>query len=191
MSFKPPTLLGLAILGLLNQQPRSGYDLRKVFASSPMAHYGNSPGAIYPALQRLEERGLVSGRVDRTRSMRPRRIFQTTKEGDTTLQEWTSRPATRDDVAWRMHELVLRFAFMELAGAAATIRFLSSLADEIEGHVDHLQAVLSAMQDPSMHHGRLAMQFGIDTYRAQAVWARQALTSLEKRTPPMTGEEYA
>ena len=180
MSPKPPTLLGLAVLGLLSQQPRSGYDLRKVFASSPMAHYSDSPGAIYPALKRLEERGLVRGRVDRSRSMRPRRIFQTTPAGDTTLQEWTSRPVTRDDVAWRMHELVLRFAFMDLAGAAVTTRFLSGLADEIEGHIEDLQAVLSEMQDPAMQHGRLAMQFGIDTYRAQAVWARQALTSLER-----------
>jgi hypothetical protein len=36
---------------LLHQQPRSGYDLRKIFESSPIAYYSDSPGAIYPALR--------------------------------------------------------------------------------------------------------------------------------------------
>src|SRR5260370_3518580 len=57
------SLLAYALLGLLRQQPRSGYDLRKIFANTPMGTFSDSPGAIYPALQRLEKHGLVSSRV--------------------------------------------------------------------------------------------------------------------------------
>jgi len=46
--------LSLAILGLIAQQPQSGYDLRKVFSTTPMGHFSSNPGAIYPALRRIE-----------------------------------------------------------------------------------------------------------------------------------------
>jgi len=54
-------LLGYALLGLIHQKPSSGYDLRKTFAETAMGNYSDSPGAIYPALERLESQGLVRG----------------------------------------------------------------------------------------------------------------------------------
>ena len=51
--------LSLAILGLIAQEWQSGYDIRKAFATTPMGHFSSSPGAIYPALKRLEK-----GRLD-------------------------------------------------------------------------------------------------------------------------------
>jgi DNA-binding PadR family transcriptional regulator len=61
--------LGYALLGLL-QKPSSGYDLRKVFSSTSMKTYSDSPGAIYPALRRLEHRGLVRGTIEEGSGMR-------------------------------------------------------------------------------------------------------------------------
>ena len=170
---------GLAILGLLHQQPRSGYDLRKVFSSSPMGRYSSSPGSIYPALRRLEQRGLISGRVDRKDSMRPRRIFQPTSDGVDSLREWLSAPLTRDDIVWRMEELMLRFAFMDVADEMVTPQFLRSLAEEIEEYVLELTAHLDTMQGFPVH-GRLALTFGIATFRAQAECARNALEEFER-----------
>ena len=56
--------LGYAILGLLQHQASSGYELRKVFSSTSMKTYSDSPGAIYPALRRLEQQGLIRGTVE-------------------------------------------------------------------------------------------------------------------------------
>ncbi|MHC4537428.1 MAG: PadR family transcriptional regulator, partial [Planctomycetota bacterium] len=51
--------LSLAVLGLIAQKPHSGYDLRKVFSTTPLGHFSSSPGAIYPALKRIEKSGWV------------------------------------------------------------------------------------------------------------------------------------
>ena len=48
--------LELAILGLARQKARSGYELRRVFATTPMGHFSDSPGAIYAAVRRLVDR---------------------------------------------------------------------------------------------------------------------------------------
>jgi len=60
-------LLGYALLGLLHQKERSGYDLRKVFTHTPVKHFSDSPGAIYPALRRLERRRSAHGSGSRKR----------------------------------------------------------------------------------------------------------------------------
>ena len=73
--------LSLAVLGLISQQPLSGYDLRKVFSTTPMGHFSMSPGAIYPALRRMEASGWVKGSIDRKRKLRPRQLYSLTKKG--------------------------------------------------------------------------------------------------------------
>ena len=63
------SLLGFALLGLIFEQPRSGYDLRKIFTTTAMGSFSDSPGAIYPALARLEANGLVRGTVEESASL--------------------------------------------------------------------------------------------------------------------------
>jgi len=180
---RSPTPLEFALLGLLHQEPRSGYDVRKVFATTPMGHYSDSPGAIYPALRRLESQGLVSGKVDRSKTMRPRKVFRPTRQGVRTLEAWVTRPVTRDDVVWRMEELLLRFAFMDLlVGSPAVCRFLQSLTKALEAHVEELESYSHAMREPDSLHGRLALESGIASYRTHTRWARRALAEMTRLT---------
>jgi len=50
------------LLGILDQNPCSGYDLRKQFISSPFQHFSDSPGSIYPALRRLTKWAWIEAR---------------------------------------------------------------------------------------------------------------------------------
>jgi len=137
--------LSLALMGLIAQQPQSGYDIRKTFATTPMGHFSDSPGAIYPALKRLERAGWIRGRVDDAQSLRPRKVYEMTKEGRDVLKRHLARPVTRDDVIWRMEDLMLRFALMDgIAGRAATLRFLGSFADELEAYVAYLRGYVDS-----------------------------------------------
>lgn len=49
----------LALLSLLVEQPRHGYEVIKELEARTGGEYKPSPGAVYPALQRLETKGLV------------------------------------------------------------------------------------------------------------------------------------
>src|ERR1700704_1249138 len=88
--------LAFALLGLIWQEARSGYDLRKFFSSTPMISFSDSPGAIYPALHRLEQRGLVRGQV--AEGLRRRRIFELTARGRAEFRRWQTLPVMRNDV---------------------------------------------------------------------------------------------
>src|SRR3981081_3385500 len=92
------SLLGFALLGLIAPHPMSGYDLRKIFASTALGSFSDSPGAIYPALGRLEKSGLGRCTVQRSSSLRRRRVYRITTKGLAAFKSWLKKPVTRDDV---------------------------------------------------------------------------------------------
>ena len=171
--------LSLAILGLVAQQPQSGYDLRKAFSTTPMGHFSSSPGAIYPALKRIERSGWVRGRVEAKTALRPRMVYKITKKGLGSLRRHLSQPVAVDDVIWHMDDLMLRFAFMDpIVGRERTVQFLHEFRAAVEEHVRSLKefAATAAGQMPPC--GRLAMEQGIETYEIQARWAKRAIEEL-------------
>jgi DNA-binding PadR family transcriptional regulator len=52
-------MLELAVLGLLAEQPRHGYDLKKRLSETLGPLWGISFGSLYPALRRLERSGAI------------------------------------------------------------------------------------------------------------------------------------
>jgi DNA-binding PadR family transcriptional regulator len=179
---KNDSQLGFALLGLIHQQPMSGYDLRKLFTSTAMGSYSDSPGAIYPALKRLEASGLARGTVEESASLRKRRVFAITPKGLAALQAWLKKPVTRDDVMRRVDDLMLRFAFMDQAlGAEWAARFLAELVEEIEGYLPGLQQYLESHGSEMPLSGRLALECGIQEYVMRLRWASSSAALYEQR----------
>ena len=122
------SLLGYALLGLLYQAPRSGYDLRKIFSTTPLSTFSDSPGSIYPALHRLQRRGLISSRVEERPGLRRRRLFSMTDAGLLKLRRRQSQPITDASVIRGVDDLMLRFGFMdESLGAGPLVAFSAGL----------------------------------------------------------------
>ncbi|HZD32260.1 MAG TPA: PadR family transcriptional regulator [Candidatus Angelobacter sp.] len=175
---KPSTIpvLGYALLGLLHQKAQSGYDLRKIFAETAMGNYGSSPGAIYPALQRLERGKLIAGQVVDGSGMRRRCVYRLTDRGLAELKLWLERPIAAGDVRRGAAELMLRFSFMEKAlGVDACIAFLRSFGGALKPYVAELEGFLAANSAVMPLAGRLAVENGIRGYRSMHGWTQYAL----------------
>jgi DNA-binding PadR family transcriptional regulator len=176
MRKKDISLLGYALMGWLSTKPSSGYDLRKIFALTPLRTFSDSPGAIYPALRRLEERGLIRGHVEDGAGLRRRKIYRLSAVGVSALKKWLSQPVTVEDVIRGMDELMLRFAFMDpVLGRSASREFLSALERELKSYVPTLRQYLKSEQSKMPTSGRLALESGIRGYEARLRWVRDAL----------------
>ena len=176
MSAYQPTSLGYALLGLIRMQPQTGYDLRKLFATTPMGHYSSSPGAIYPALKRLEKEGLIAGKVAAGDTLRPKRVYNATQQGIEVLRQWVSQDVVKDDLLHKDQELMLRFALMgSVVDDEATHRFLSQMSDVLDEYIPELEQILTTMPKGGPPHGRLALSSGIEAYKARRSWARRAI----------------
>jgi DNA-binding PadR family transcriptional regulator len=174
--------LSLAILGLLSMRPMSGYDLRKVFLTTAMKTFSASPGAIYPALRRLEKDGLISGKVDRKNALRPRMGFTISRRGRAALIASLAQPVTREDVVWRMDSLFLRFSFMsDLVGEEKIAEFLHAFASETGAYFKELEGEFRESAPGLSFSGRAALKLGVTLFRTKAQWARRTLDEFEKR----------
>jgi DNA-binding PadR family transcriptional regulator len=179
--------LGYALLGLL-QKPSSGYDLRKVFSSTSMKTYSDSPGAIYPALRRLDRDGLVRGKVEEGSGLRRRQIFRLTAKGISELKQWIALPITREDVGSGLKTIMLRFAFSETAmGADASVALLKSLDSALTLYLQHLHEQLRAMSPVMPTSARLSLECGIRSYESLFEWTHYALATYEKEGKRKSG----
>ncbi len=163
--------LGLVLLGLLDREARAGYDLVKLFAETPMGHFSDSPGAIYPALKRLEALGLVTGADHDTDAGRRRRVYRVTDAGRERLLAWLRQPVTRAEMQRREGELALRFTFMDSRVPTEIVdAFLRSYETTAIEVADDLAAYLDAGR--GTEHGRFTVDLGLRNYRAHVAWAR-------------------
>jgi len=181
---KPPglTLLSYALLGLLIQKPASGYDLRKIFSETPMANLSDSPGAIYPALRRLEQRKLITSLVEQGSGLRRRRVLRVTAPGLAELKAWLKRPIEQTDIANRLEELMLRFAFFDRAlGEKATLQFLQSFEAGLKVYIPELRQYLRTNAAQMPVSAKLALDNGLLGYEAQRKWVAHAINTYQKR----------
>lgn len=182
-TIKPPALtpLGYALLGLLHKQPASGYDLRTTFTRTPIGRFSDSPGAIYPALRRLEQRKLVRGVLEAGAGMRRRRLLHITPAGRAALEAWLTKPVGRADVVTGLEALMLRFALIgDVVGKAATLRLLGSMEAELKAYIPSLKGFLKANSATMTLTGRLALENGILGYDAQLRWVARAIAAYTK-----------
>ena len=177
ITFSP---LRLAILGLVAMNPQSGYDLRKVFETTPMGNFSSSPGAIYPALKGLEKKGWIRGEPENIGSLRPRLVYSITKEGDAILRAELKKPVTHEELIWHFDSVMLRFAFIERLGSSEALRFLGEFQTESEAYIDHLEELRDQLREQLSPCGRLALEHGIQSYRGSSRWAKKAIDELSK-----------
>jgi DNA-binding PadR family transcriptional regulator len=178
------SILAYLLLGLLHEQPLSGYDLRKIVLSTPMAQFSDSPGAIYPALRRLVKNGLIAPERA-ARGGRRRALFAPSRKGREAFAAWLHREPTRDEVMKRWDVLMLRLAFMTgILRPAEIARFFDRLQLELDGYLAELEAFLDRQGDQMPASARLAFESGLTGYRAQVAWARASRQRLRKRRKP-------
>ena len=160
-------MLGYALLGLLQQQDRSGYDLRKIFSTTPMTSFSDSPGSIYPALRRLEQRGLVRSRIQERSGLRRRRLFHLTPAGIPELKRWQKQPIVRDDIVRGTGELMLRFSFMDESLGPAPSPCAFSWRSKLNSQpIYQVSAGISRSTESMPLSGRLALESGINATSA-------------------------
>ena len=101
--FFGPGEIRLALLSMLESGPKHGYELMKELETKSGGVYKASAGAIYPALQQLEDEGMansetVSGK--RTYSLTDAGRAELQREAETVKQIWRRAEQAGDWAPW-------------------------------------------------------------------------------------------
>lgn len=169
-----------ALLGMISLQPSTGYDLKRRFATTSLGVYQPSSGALYPALERLEQRGLLASEaLPQAEHGRPRRRYRLTDEGRQAHLDWLRQPIAPETVAQDLGLHLLRFVMMpQVLPADTVIGFLTSLRAALEGLVGGLERQAAAIDAAGNPYPALAVEHGLAVHRASLAWAEQAIARL-------------
>ena len=159
-----------ALLGVLADEPRTGYGLLKHFEQSIAYAWPASHSQIYPELAWLLDAGLI-----RQTGSGPRgaKTYETTEAGVEEVRRWLRTEPERRVRS----EAELRSFFLWLLDPADAAAFLEAERDRFR----RLLAELERIQDeeipatPKQRAYRLALVGGLMTIRARIEWSEWAL----------------
>jgi DNA-binding PadR family transcriptional regulator len=87
-------MLKFVLLGLLDAEPRYGYELKAVFEQFLGGTWPLNIGQVYTALSRLEKEGLVECQVVPQDLLPDRKVYALTDKGRAELRGWIDQPDT-------------------------------------------------------------------------------------------------
>lgn len=77
-----------AILGALQFEALTGYDIKKIFQEATFMHWSGNNNQVYKALLSLQEKGYASSDVEIQLQSPSRKRYRTTAAGSQALKEW-------------------------------------------------------------------------------------------------------
>ena len=168
-----PTLTDFVILGLIQNHPHTGYQIRKVFETTALGSQSKSPGTIYPALKRLQILEFAES-IEQKETGKSK--YQITNLGIENLIKWLTRPLTIQDVEGKRDELFLRFAFMgPLVEKLQIIFFLKSYHDLLIKYIDKRLNTLAKDEFNMPLTARLAFEYGTECQKLNLKWCNRAI----------------
>jgi PadR family transcriptional regulator AphA len=171
------------ILGLLNRQPMSGYDIKRFLKSLSWLIDSPSFGSLYPALHALLENGLVTVEVVARQDKPPRKIYSITDAGRRVLQEWIDRPVAP---GVSLKAFLMRLILASNLSRAGLVAHLQQRRTQVAAHQLDLEQTARVMDDGIDLGERLALEYGLAVATAELTWLDRALDQLSRQ--PLSAE---
>jgi DNA-binding PadR family transcriptional regulator len=131
--------LELAVLGLLQETPLHGYELRKrlnlLLGWTRLLSYGS----LYPALKRMLRTGWITEvTTPHAVSRRQRIVYQITPAG---IEFFTSEITEAGPAAWEDETFNMRFAFFSRTDAGVRLRILEGRRSRLQERLDRARSL--------------------------------------------------
>jgi DNA-binding PadR family transcriptional regulator len=157
-------VLDFAILGLLMERPRHGYELRR--ALGELGFWKVSFGSLYPSLRRLEKRGAIEA----TKVSGRRKAYRITADGrkvfDTLLQ--ANPEATETDRGFQV-----RLAFLGYLPPARRIQVMDLRRRELSAQLKTARGILIGARSTTKNEDRYRialMEHSMQSTEADIAW---------------------
>ena len=178
-----------AILGFLNYQPFSGYDLKKVFDTTVRHFWPADQSQIYRTLGRLAEQGCVKMEKVEQSNRPDRKVYHITPAGRRELAQWMAGAPPKDPT--RSSALVQVFFLGRLSdeeilakfeGYAATVRGIIALYDELPEKIEGYARIVDSPRE--VFFWLSTLDLGKRTMRANLEWAEHIISQIKSKKIP-------
>jgi len=165
------------VLGLLLEEPRHGYELRKQLELRLGVLWRIASSQLYSVLHRLEDRGWASARVESEGPRPSRTVYAVTAEGAEAFAAWVTAPVAHlRDVRV---EFLAKAYFLRRRAGDALRRLLEAQIEVFEG----LEAGLARqerLESDDAQFGAMVVSFRRMQMRSMIEWLRGQVPSAER-----------
>ena len=178
---KRPGVLELAVLGLLQESPMHGYELRKRLNALLGTFRAFSYGSLYPCLKDLLARGWIAedGPADAgapaLSGKRAKIVYRITADGKDRFHELLgeSGPQTwEDDDHFGVH-----FAFFAKTEAEVRLRILEGRRRRLEERLDRVRASIARTRERLDSYTLELQQHGLESVEREVRWLNELIDS--------------
>lgn len=159
------------VLGLLDQQPMSGYDIKRLLERLNWLIGGSSFGSICPTLHALLKDGLVTVEVVPGKDRPPRKIYNVSEKGRQALQEWREQPVPPHA---SLKAFIMRLILVQDLSQRVLTAHLQQRRTQVVAHQDTLRGMSNASGRAGAGW-QLALDYGLALADTELDWLDHAL----------------
>jgi PadR family transcriptional regulator, regulatory protein AphA len=155
------------ILGLLAEQPMTGYDIKKRVEAALRAATNASYGTLYPTLHKLLKEGAVEVQEVPQVSRPSKKVYRITEKGRREVDRWLKQPPASDQIR---REFLLKLYLGKDLPAEDLQSLVSSRRDEAEAMLRTLRAEQKGVNNPRQ---AWVMDYALSLCKAEIDWLAQ------------------
>ena len=182
------------ILGLLSEQPLSGYQIKRIVDIRFKFFWSESFGQIFPALKALAAQGLIEEHSAAQPNARTQRMYQILPAGRQALANWLKLPVEKESLRL---EILLKTYFSNYAAPETMLQHLNAFEESHRQQLHLLglfQRELEGLLDTDENHRDIlrVIDFGQKVNGAYLDWCRETIAYFEQKQralPPKTHKE--
>ncbi|MBN1581509.1 MAG: PadR family transcriptional regulator [Anaerolineae bacterium] len=175
---------GHLVLGLLDQQPMSGYDIKRLIERLSWLIGGASFGNIYPTLHTLLKDKLVTVDVESHQDKPLRKVYSINERGRQALQAWLKQPIPRNASP---KAFVMRLILTRDLAEDTLAAHLQDWHAQILSHLDDLREMNGRSEQPGVGW-HLALDYGLAVANTELIWLDRVSQSLREPLPELVNE---
>lgn len=179
------SVLEFAILGLLQDTPLHGYELRKRLNGVLGTFRAISYGSLYPALKDLLGKGLIEEQgpdqngAPPLSGRRARIVYRLTADGKERLADLLGDGGPQ---AWEDESFGVHLAFFGRTNADVRMRILQGRSSRLEERLAHLRASLGRNRERIDGYTLQLQQHGLDSVEREVDWLHELIEHESKET---------
>jgi PadR family transcriptional regulator AphA len=169
------------VLGLLAQQPMSGYDIKRFLKGLSWLIGSPSFGSLYPVLRTLREEGLVIVEIVPGVDKPPRKIYSIEEAGRRELQTWIEQPIASE---LPLKAFVMRLLLAGSFPPASLVAYLRQRRAQVATQQADLVRMTEALHTDTDLGLDLALNYGLELASSEVAWLDSALSRLTQGPSP-------
>lgn len=189
---KQGAALELAVLGLLNDTPMHGYELRKQLTS--VLGWGRllSYGTLYPCLKALTRDGYIATETDEpigehpalSTPRRTRIVYRLTADGK---ERFMQSMEDSGPISWDDEGFGVRFAFFGRTDSPTRMRILEGRRTRLEERLDHFRTSVARSRARADAYTLELQRHGLESVEREIGWLTE-LIDRERSAPEVRND---